>query len=102
MALTDQRAKLLTAHYTGEEPPLDLLKVEMTRLTREKIDAENELATASATLTDLAGQLERALAVAGNCNQHSATVPPRIRRQINQGLFKALICTATATSHTLN
>lgn len=88
-ALTDQRAKLLTAHYT-DAVPLDLLKVEMTRLAREKIDAENKLATASATLTDLTGQLERALAVAGSCNRHYGAAPPRIRRQINQGLFKAL------------
>ncbi len=41
-------------------------------------------------LTDLAGQLERALAVASSCNRHYATALPRIWRQINQGLFKAL------------
>jgi hypothetical protein len=70
--------------------PLDMLKTEMTRLTREKVDAENELTTATATLTDLAGQLKRALAVAGSCNQHYAAAPARIRQQINQGLFKAL------------
>jgi hypothetical protein len=66
------------------------LKTEMTRLTKEKINAENELATANATLTNLARRLERALVVASNCNRHYATAPARIRRQINQGLFKAL------------
>ncbi|MDQ3154132.1 MAG: hypothetical protein M3R63_21260, partial [Actinomycetota bacterium] len=70
--------------------PLDMLKAEMTRLTRDKADAERELATASATLTDLTGQLERALSVASSCNRHYATAPPRIRRQINQGFFQAL------------
>ncbi|MCA1670745.1 MAG: recombinase family protein [Actinobacteria bacterium] len=87
--LHDQRSKLLTAHYDGAVP-LDMLKAEMTRLTRDKADTERELATASATLTDLTGQLERALSVASNCNRHYATAPPRIRRQINQGFFKAL------------
>lgn len=74
----------------------------MTRLTREKIDAENELAAARATPTDLAGQLERALAVAGSCNRHYATAPPESGDRSTKVHSKRSTCTATATWHTLS
>ncbi len=87
--LTDQRSKLLAAHYSGAVP-VDLLKTETERLTRETVVAKSELAAARATLVDLAGRLEQALAVAGQCNKQYLLASARIRRQINQGLFKAL------------
>jgi hypothetical protein len=40
-ALTDERTKLLTAHYTGTVP-LQTLKVEITRLTRETTDTAQQ------------------------------------------------------------
>jgi site-specific DNA recombinase len=88
----DQQAKLLEAHYQGAVP-LDLLKVEMDRLTRERANAETELKLATTTLVELDAQLERILAVAGNCQAEyqAAAEYPAIRRQINQGLFVKLL-----------
>lgn len=62
----------------------------MDRLTREKAAAEQELATASATLTDLDRQLERALVVAGSCREQYVVAPPAVRRLIDQGFFVKL------------
>ncbi|MEX5710561.1 recombinase family protein [Parafrankia sp. FMc6] len=84
-----ERQKLLSAHYAGAVP-LDLLKGEMDRLTREKTAAQQELATADATLGDLDRQLERALMVAGSCREQYVVAPAAVRRLINQGLFVKL------------
>jgi hypothetical protein len=67
-----------------------MLKMEMERFTRELSNAEQELAAASKTLIDPDDTLERALTVAGNCEREYVVAPPRIRRQINQGLFRKL------------
>ncbi len=88
-AVKDERATLLQAHYAGAIPQ-DLLKTEMDRFTRELAAAERELGTARASLLDLELTLTRALTVAGVCDQQYRLATPRIRRQINQGLFEKL------------
>lgn len=85
----DQQRKLLEAHYAGAVP-LDLLKTEMHRLTREQANATTQLHSAETALTELQNQLDRVLHVAEHCEQHYAQAPPAIRRQINQGLFQKL------------
>lgn len=85
----DQQSKLLDAHYAGAVP-LDLLKIEMDRLTRERVNAEAQLRLTDATLSDYDLQLERLLKVAGDCEAHYLGAPPSIRRQMNQGLFQKL------------
>jgi site-specific DNA recombinase len=50
--LRDQQAKLLQAHY-ADAVPLDLMKVEMDRLTRGVADAEREFAVSSTALEQL-------------------------------------------------
>ncbi len=84
-----QREKLLQAHYAGAVP-LDMLKIEMSRLMREISTAEQELATAQTSVDDLEGQLERALTVAGNCARHYGVASPAVRRMMNQGFFTKL------------
>lgn len=88
-AVKDEREKLLQAYYAGAIPA-DLLKVEMDRFTREMTAAEQELADATQSVRDSDATLERALIVAGACERHYVAAQPRIRRQINQGLFTAL------------
>ena len=89
--LQDERSKLLTAHYAGAVP-LDLLKTEMVRLTSETADAERIIADAKAAARDLEAVLNQALLIASNCAMAylSTDTTPGIRRQFNQGLFKAL------------
>ncbi|WP_054565629.1 recombinase family protein [Frankia sp. R43] len=87
--IDSERQKLLGAHYAGAVP-LDLLSSEMERLTREKAAAQRELTSADATLSDLELQLERALVVAGSCEEQYLVAPPAVRRLINQGLFVKL------------
>lgn len=53
-----ERKKLLEAHYAGATP-LDMMKIEMDRLTRELHQAEQLKAAAKLSLTDLDQQLER-------------------------------------------
>jgi site-specific DNA recombinase len=85
----DQRQKLMEAHYTGAIPR-DLLKTEMDRLTREIASAEREQQHTRTSVTDLETQLERALAVAGNCATYYDEATPAIRRLMNQGFFTKL------------
>ena len=89
--LQDERAKLLPAHYAGAVP-LDLLKSEMLRLTSETADAERIIADAKAAVSDLETVLNQALLIASSCAVAylSTDTTSGIRRQFNQGLFKAL------------
>jgi site-specific DNA recombinase len=88
-AARDERGKLLQAHYAGAVPQ-DLLKTEMDRLTREISAAEVQLKSATSAVSDLEQQLDRALAVAGNCARSYAEATPAVRRMLNQGFFSKL------------
>jgi site-specific DNA recombinase len=89
--LDGERQKLLAAHYAGAVP-LDMLKIEMERLTREMADGQRAMEAAARTVVDLQGVLDQALMIAGNCAREylAAEVTPAIRRMFNQGLFRAL------------
>jgi hypothetical protein len=63
--LDDERAKLLSAHYAGAVP-LDMLKTEMDRLTREMADARQAIEAARRTVADLDLVLDQALMIASN------------------------------------
>lgn len=80
----------MQAHYAGVIP-LDLLKEEMERLTREMATAEQIITDASKTVDELEGTLQATLAVAGDCYRHYTDAPPHIRWQINQGFFTRLL-----------
>jgi site-specific DNA recombinase len=91
-----ERTKLLEAHYAGAVP-LDLLKVEMERLTRELNSAEKQIAEANLSLQELDAQLEGALLVAGACDREYAAATPSIRRLMNQGFFNKLFIAQDGT-----
>ena len=88
-ALTGERKAVLQAHYAGAVP-LDLLREEMERLTREISEAERLASSASATVDQLEATLRQALAVAVHCHEQYQQAPPHLRRQINQGFFTKL------------
>jgi site-specific DNA recombinase len=82
-------ARLLEAHYSGAVP-LDLMKIEMDRITRERANLEAQLRLTETSICEFGTHLERLLNVAGDCKAHYLGAPPKIRRQINQGLFVRL------------
>jgi hypothetical protein len=84
-----ERERLLQAHYAGAVP-LDLLKQEMDRLTREVTAVEAALSATATAMADLDATLECALTIAATCERHYLMAPPKQRRQINQGLFVKL------------
>jgi hypothetical protein len=88
-AVKDEQAVLMKAHYAGAVP-VDVLKTEMERTTRELEAAGKQTATAARTLKQTDEQLERALNVARLCREQYATATDAERRLVNQGLFKKM------------
>jgi len=84
-----ERQKLLEAHYAGAIP-LDMMKSEMDRLTREVNQAETTEAAAKLSLTDLDQQLGRALDIATHCARLYEVAKAPTRRMMNQGFFRRL------------
>ncbi len=87
--LDDERGKLLAAHY-AEAIPLDLMKSEMERLTRETANAKAQLKAAGTKWVEASEVLDQALKLASSCHQHYSQAPGSIRRQLNQGLFEKI------------
>ena len=88
-ALKNEHAALMKAHYAGAVP-LDILKSEMDRITREADAAEHQIASSEQALEQLDDQLERALEVARLCHEQYVNAIPAERRLLNQGLFTKL------------
>lgn len=88
-SLTKERQAALQAHY-ADALPLDLLKQEMDRLTREMAETERCIEDATKTVDQLADTLQRALTVARRCHEHYEAAPPHVRRLLNQGFFSKL------------
>ncbi|MFT4128116.1 MAG: hypothetical protein QM662_18040 [Gordonia sp. (in: high G+C Gram-positive bacteria)] len=84
-----ERAKLLEAHYAGAVP-LDLLKTEMTRLTKAKIDAEKLVTAAQETVAELKQRLDNALALVEHCHSLYSHANAKHRRMLNQGFFRKI------------
>lgn len=67
-----------------------MLKTEMDRLTQEMADAETTANASNRAVADLEGTLSAALTIARECEREYTSAEPRMRRMINQGLFKAV------------
>jgi site-specific DNA recombinase len=86
--LNEERRKLLNAHYL-DAIPLELMKEEQNRITRELFDTERQLAAAELALDQVDATLRRSLDFLVNCYQTYATAPTYVRRQLNQAMFEA-------------
>lgn len=91
--LDNERQKLLEAHYAGAIP-LDILKREMDRLTRELHEADTRAATVAQSQEELVRLLDAALTLATNCYRLYDTANHRERRMFNQGFFTRLYIAA--------
>ncbi len=87
--LEGERQKVLQAHY-ADAIPLSLMKQEMTRITRETAEAQARLTASQTRYQDVRAVLDRALELAGSCQAQYRAAPNAIRRQLNQGFFKAI------------
>ena len=88
----DERAKLLEAHYAGAIP-LDLLKIEQERISRDLNHVEERLASLELKF-DLAEQnLKTALSFVANLDRAYEEADAKVRRQMNQALFTRILVT---------
>ena len=90
--LKTQQAKLLEAHY-ADAIPLDLLKTEQARLTRELDHITRELATLTADRERVEQHLTEALALLEHCHHlytHPNT-PPSLKKLLNTVFFTEIL-----------
>ena len=90
--LKTQQAKLLEAHY-ADAIPLDLLKTEQARLTRELDHVTRELATLTADRERVEQHLGEALALLEHCHHlytHPDT-PPSLKKLLNTIFFTEIL-----------
>ena len=88
--LEGERKKLLEAHY-ADAVPLDLLKSEQDRLTREVANAEGRLAEIVGDFQKAEANLQRAVTRVGDCAAAYGEAADRMRRQFNLAFFKRLL-----------
>ncbi len=84
--LTNERARLLQAHYAGAVP-LDLLKTEQDRISRELTDIKSRLAATNVEFDKIETCLNKALDYAVNCGNAYLRAGPQERRLLNQAFF---------------
>jgi site-specific DNA recombinase len=87
--LADERQKLLRAFYANAIP-LELLKAEQDRISREEQSARSEL---DVTEEDLAGWqdvLSMAIRLAGKCHAAYLKARPSVRRRFNEAVLEAV------------
>ena len=87
--LEGQRSKLLQAHY-ADAIPLELLKSEQARITRELAAAERQLAESQLAFADIEETFEQVVALASDCERLYRLMPPPVRRQLNQVFFEQI------------
>ena len=88
--LAGERQKLLAAHY-ADAVPLDMLKSEQDRLTREIANAEGRLAEIVGDFQKAETYLRQAVTRVGDCEAAYSQASDRMRRQFNLTFFKRLL-----------
>jgi site-specific DNA recombinase len=86
--LNEQRKKLLNAHYM-DAIPLELLKDEQDRITREIAETDRQMASAEVGLDRVEAIMRRCLDFLVNCHATYVMASPKVRRQLNQAMFEA-------------
>lgn len=86
----DQRRQLLQAHYAGAIP-LDLLKDEQDRLSRELRGIERTLAGYQADATLVRQHLSQALDLLEDASRLYTAAPDHLKKQLNQVFFDHIL-----------
>jgi site-specific DNA recombinase len=84
--LEAERTKLLQAHY-ADAIPLELLRAEQQRITRELSNAEATLAACETELPAIEATLAKALALSTRCDRLYADGSNQDRRELNRFFF---------------
>jgi hypothetical protein len=87
--LTNERARLLQAHY-ADAIPVDLLKTEQNRISRQLAKIEARLAATNVEFEKIETCLRKALDYAVNCGDTYLRSRPQERRLMNQAFFKRI------------
>ncbi len=87
--LADDRQKLLRAFYSNAIP-LELLKAEQDRISREEQAARSELDVTEADLAGWQDVLSLAIRLAGNCHAAYLKARPSVRRRFNEAVLEAV------------
>ncbi len=90
VGLFAERKKLLDAHY-ADAVPLDLLRSEQERLTREIDSAEGRLAEVEGDFRRAESNLKRALTRVGDCGTAYREASDPLRRQFNLAFYRRLL-----------
>jgi len=88
--LTEQRRKLLEAHYAGAIA-LDLLKSEQDRITDELEAAKRLVRASEIKFATIEATLQDCLSFLANCYEAYRDAPPQIRRRLNQAVFERFL-----------
>lgn len=88
--LTEQRRKLLEAHYAGAVP-LDLLKSEQERIATELEAANQLLETSKIHFHTVETTLAESLTFLTDCHAVYAMARPQLRRRLNQAVFERFL-----------
>ncbi len=84
--LHDQQLKLMEARY-ADAIPLDVLKSEQERITRELAGAQQAIDRCSTQIEAVVQVVEEALLLCVNAHRLYLSAPPAVRRQLNQAVF---------------
>ncbi|MBX6390329.1 MAG: recombinase family protein [Frankia sp.] len=84
--LQREQLKLLQAHY-ADALPLDLLKIEQERISRELAGATAIVERCAAQAATVLAVVEEVLLLCANAHQLYLAAPPQVRRALNQAVF---------------
>ena len=87
--LTAEQFKLMQAYY-AEAVPLEILKVEQTRLSAEIMLCEERMSALGAQEEQAQRVLELAIHLIGDCHSAYMKAKPETRRLFNQAFFEAI------------
>ncbi len=87
--LADERQKLLRAFYANAIP-LELLKAEQDRISREEQAGRSELDVTEQDLSGWQDVLGIAIRLAGNCHRAYLKARPSVRRRFNEAVLEAV------------
>ena len=96
--LEDQRRSLLQAHYAGAIP-LDLLKEEQERLSRELARIERALKDYQADATLVRAHLDQALNLLEDCHRIYTAAPDHLKKLLNQVFFSHVLVNPDRDEH---
>ncbi len=90
--LEHRRSKLMEAHYM-DAIPLDFMKSEQQKITKELAEVEHEIKQHAVTFEEISKNLSCALEMLNNIGQTYRMASDKIKRLMNQALFEKIYIT---------